>query len=233
MSAFIRVLYGTQETRPRVRHTVLEALKQSDWARDEVHHYVAGPGNAKLLRDLGCRRIHLVNDNEIVSGGCSHWYSKTWLLRAAMRDHQEVCATDFDCLPVSPITGRVWELLRSRGTLQCPVIQYKRCQSLQLVEHTKGGRFGKVLSGCFVYCRDVSFVDRWLAAWHDVTARMPPGPIKDKVNDEPVLMHSFDLAHPRLSLDELIRRFEPRVVLTRRSLRPDKPTDEIFFRHGT
>ena len=226
---FIRVLYGNIESGYiKLKREVSNSLKNNDWAKNEVIHYVMGEWNYEFLKSLGALHVRLVDKRPTIQPeGYTHFWNKTYMIYYAMEVDglEEIVFVDFDNLHRQPVDDRFWELLRNKGgrfngSLQIPSVGYKKpiCLEQRFGGFRIGGKhsFRKGLNTSFVYCTDKSWIKDYLdeyEKYYVVRKNSHRG-----ANDEHILMYYLDRTLDIPHIDDIISYFEPSVSYICRGL---------------
>jgi len=239
----VRVFYGDNKNRPKLRQYVIASL-QHEWCRTDILHVVAGTTNAELLKSNGAERVLQVSDKaNIILNKYQRqypraylWYPKTYLIRAAMEEHPEILYMDFDCGSIKQPDSAMWSILRAKqgqfnGSFQSNNIQYKGRICLGFYRNRKVHSIHRCLQGCIIYCSDRKWIDAWLDAYTDIEDR---GRLAKILNDETALMHMLDSKYGVMESETMVDNFEIPIVKVRLAIpeaRNTKNEQMIYFRH--
>lgn len=210
--------------------TLCEEIERSlrdGWSAENVVHLVAGRDNRDLLVGMGAKNVLSLHDAPLRQESAVYgpWWTRVWLMNAAVDLFGEVLCVDFDCCVVRPPDDRMWGLLKRGGLFQACTQWY--VSRLHVPVGYFGSRRLAMLNSGAVYCREGWWTRRWLACY---------GELKAAGYDTAAYNEEFPLFHMVVGLGakEMARRYEPAVVATlHRSPRwIRKKDDELYFLHG-
>jgi hypothetical protein len=236
MPQLVRVMFGEPDYWPRLRQEVANSLTEV-WAQEEIVYYVAGRANEQFLREHGAKQTVLVSDAPYLNPPeVGPYYSKTRLVAEAVRSHSEVLVTDFDCRTLKRPDARMWDVLRDKGgrykgTMQVSSCCYVRRMYGRLVRLTAWPSARWYFNTCIIYCRDYSWMERWLAAYDDLV-RLGLGTLFDG-NDEAVFHYMIGTQLGVRPYEEMVADFEILILRQRKGTKEGKALakPELYFWH--
>ena len=216
----IRILFGDVSSDERVRASVENGLRHR-WARNEVVHFVAGCDNAKLLSELGVAHVELVCEPNFTpeAGTLGRWYMKPYLIAKAMERFSEILYLDFDTHLLRLPDALLWHRLQEPGTsslgrtLQALNVCYRRPVCLPVFRNRRLHPVRQCLNTSVLYCRDKSWISRWLEAFSEAAAR---GIDATRYHDETFLSYSLDKTFGVLDPTTMANEFEIPIAWLRR-----------------
>lgn len=218
----------------------LDILEDSrrPWELEDIHYFVMGSENVKLLEDMGCKQIHLVSDEDDLTPNSeiSPLYNKVFLINEAMKMFDEVLYLDFDIVSLKDPDDEMWKIIRREqgkfnGCFKSPVVRTK-FSKLESIEN--GGYrdpekddLNFLINTCLVYCNDKAWVENWLSHFEIYHDSIGPDITK---HDEYSLVYFLDKEKGVMNVPEVIDNFDTPIVRTHKEI-VHKEREGLYFRH--